>query len=74
LKKVCDGWLVKQFTILGGIPFQSWMSLAFAVILLRIFIAWLQRIESAQLLSVRPRLFARAEQRRLELIPRPSGD
>jgi hypothetical protein len=36
-------WLVKQFMILRGIPFQNWMPLALAVILLGIFIAWLQR-------------------------------
>jgi hypothetical protein len=33
-------WLIKQFMIVGGIPFQNWMPLALAVILLGVFLAW----------------------------------
>jgi hypothetical protein len=33
-------WLIKQFVIVGGIPFQNWISLASAVILLRVLLAW----------------------------------
>jgi hypothetical protein len=33
-------WLIKQFVIVGGIPFQNWMPLTLAVILLGVFLAW----------------------------------
>lgn len=33
-------WLIKQFVIVGGIPFQNWMPLALAIILLGVFLAW----------------------------------
>jgi hypothetical protein len=33
-------WLIKQFVIVGGIPFQNWMPLALAVILLGVVLPW----------------------------------
>jgi hypothetical protein len=35
-------WLVKQLTIMGGIPFQNWMLLALAAVMLGILIARLK--------------------------------
>jgi hypothetical protein len=33
-------WFVRQFTILGGIPVQNWMLMAFAIILVGIALSW----------------------------------
>jgi hypothetical protein len=35
-------WLVKQFAILGAIPFQNWMLLALAAVMLGVLIARLK--------------------------------
>ena len=34
------GWLAKQYTILGIIPFQNWMLLAVAIVGLSILVSW----------------------------------
>jgi hypothetical protein len=33
-------WLAHQFAIVGDIPFQNWMTLALAMIVLGLVVAW----------------------------------